>query len=59
MRTVLVRGADGERAELVFVRKGGGTVYVCSKANASKALAGDDDPVVGFPESDVEDVRSA
>ena len=54
VQTVLVRGADGVRKPLAFVRQEDGVVYVCAKARYAEAISGSDDPVVGFPVTDVE-----
>ena len=49
-----VKGADGSRVVLAYVRETGGTVYVCAPSRLKDVEAGDDEPVVGFPREDVE-----
>jgi hypothetical protein len=57
MKLVLVRGADGERKALAFVRRAANFVYVCAEARYAEVLSGNEDPVVGFPAEDVEDLQ--
>ncbi len=54
MQKVVVRGADGVKVPLAFVRRAGHVVYVCAENRYTEVLAGSDDPIVGFPIEDVE-----
>jgi len=52
----MVRGADGEKKALAFVRRAGGVVYVCAESRYADVLNGNEDPIVGFPAENVEDI---
>jgi hypothetical protein len=56
MQKVSVRGADGGRAILALVREEHGFAYVCPIAKYERVLSGDDEPVVGFPLADVDEI---
>lgn len=53
MQKVSVREVTGERQILAFVRREGGTVYVCPVDQYAAAKSGADASVVGFPVQDV------
>ena len=54
MQRINVRGADGQRAILALVRRTERTTYVCPLARYRDVRDGDEEPVVGFPNEDVE-----
>lgn len=54
MQRINVRGADGKRAILALVRRNDRTTYACPVARYKDVREGDDAPVVGFPNEDVE-----
>jgi hypothetical protein len=53
MRKVDVRGVDGSRKQLAFVRRSGETVYVCPIGRFAEVEGGNETFVVGFPIKDV------
>lgn len=57
MEKVSVSGVDGIPKVLALVRKSGPTVYVCPIIRYREVIAGDEGSVVGFPASDVTDIR--
>lgn len=59
MQKVMVRGADGSERLLALVRREGNVAYVCPLHRFRDVEAGDDEPVVGFPASDVRDATGA
>jgi hypothetical protein len=58
MQTVQVRGADGSKRLLALVRRDGNVAYVCPLDRIADVMAGDEDPVVGFPAKDVREARN-
>lgn len=54
MQKVTIRGADGQKAILAFVRQDERTVYACALDRFKQVAAGDEGPVVGFPREDAE-----
>lgn len=54
MQRVTIRGADGQKAVLAFVRQDDRTVYACALKRFRQVAAGDERPVVGFPKEDAE-----
>lgn len=54
MQRVTIRGADGQKAVLAFVRQDDRTVYACALRRFRQVAAGDERPVVGFPKEDAE-----
>jgi hypothetical protein len=55
MQTVQVRGADGSQRRLALVRREGNVAYVCPLDRVQDVMAGNEEPVVGFPSEDVTD----
>lgn len=53
MQTVQVRGADGSQRLLALVRREGSVAYVCPLDRFEEVMAGNEEPVVGFPSEDV------
>jgi hypothetical protein len=58
MQTVQVRGADGSQRLLALVRRDGNVAYVCPLDRIADVMAGDEEPVVGFPAKDVREARN-
>ena len=54
MQKVTIRGADGQKVVLAFVRQDERTVYACALKRFRQVAAGDEGPVVGFPKEDAE-----
>jgi hypothetical protein len=59
MQKVDVRGADGSRKQLAFVRRAGSTIYVCPIGRFKEVADGNETYVVGFPEADVKAAEGA
>jgi hypothetical protein len=59
MQTVQVRGADGSQRLLALVRREGNVAYVCPIDKVAEVMAGNEEPVVGFPAKDVSEGGNA